>query len=354
MSCGGDSCPDMSPLPRSPSPCGSVTSSEVHHHGGMVPAEVPVGHSMKASFSIADILSPGAMNRRNSITTDNLKAADSNGISREDLEKVQDSLEHEDSVHPSMHRIPMDGMTQGHVVRPTAVRDSSAAAAAMAGAVPGQVSSAQWCAAGAAASAAAAYQYCYGGGQAAAAVAAAGLPGWPNAWCHPGFGRPPISGPKPIGRRPRKPGVDRKPRQAYSSKQLERLEDEFKADKYLSVSKRLELSLALNLTETQIKTWFQNRRTKWKKQMMARLKIAQRQGLWASPFLPPWYATPIAPYPAAAAAYGSYMPTAAGPPPPGGFPHHEAHSPPNGHPPGPPQPPPGMIARPTAITASSP
>ena len=196
MSCGGDSCPDMSPLPRSPSPCGSVTSSEVHHHGGMVPAEVPVGHSMKASFSIADILSPGAMNRRNSITTDNLKAADSNGISREDLEKVQDSLEHEDSVHPSMHRIPMDGMTQGHVVRPTAVRDSSAAAAAMAGAVPGQVSSAQWCAAGAAASAAAAYQYCYGGGQAAAAVAAAGLPGWPNAWCHPGFGRPPISGKK--------------------------------------------------------------------------------------------------------------------------------------------------------------
>ena len=69
-----------------------------------------------------------------------------------------------------------------------------------------------------------------------------------------------LAGPKPVGRRPRKPGVDRKPRQAYSSKQLERLEEEFKADKYLSVSKRLELSMALNLTETQIKTWFQNRR----------------------------------------------------------------------------------------------
>lgn len=34
--------------------------------------------------------------------------------------------------------------------------------------------------------------------------------------------------PKPIGRRSRKPGLDRKPRQAYSAKQLERLESEFK------------------------------------------------------------------------------------------------------------------------------
>jgi hypothetical protein len=31
-----------------------------------------------------------------------------------------------------------------------------------------------------------------------------------------------------VGRRTRKPGIDRKPRQAYSAKQLERLEAEFK------------------------------------------------------------------------------------------------------------------------------
>ncbi|XP_075747986.1 homeobox protein ceh-19-like [Rhipicephalus microplus] len=94
-----------------------------------------------------------------------------------------------------------------------------------------------------------------------------------------------IGAPKPSGRRPRKPGVERKPRQAYSAKQLERLEAEFKVDKYLSVSKRMELSATLNLTEVQIKTWFQNRRTKWKKQMTARMKLAQRQGLWAPHYL---------------------------------------------------------------------
>ncbi|XP_064469375.1 brain-specific homeobox protein homolog isoform X2 [Ornithodoros turicata] len=107
-----------------------------------------------------------------------------------------------------------------------------------------------------------------------------GMGGW--------LGRPlffTLAAPKPSGRRPRKPGVERKPRQAYSAKQLERLESEFKVDKYLSVSKRMELSSALNLTEVQIKTWFQNRRTKWKKQMTARMKLAQRQGLWPPHYL---------------------------------------------------------------------
>ncbi|GAB0090631.1 homeobox protein B-H2 [Sergentomyia squamirostris] len=94
-----------------------------------------------------------------------------------------------------------------------------------------------------------------------------------------------LSATKTSGKRLRKPGVDRKPRQAYSAKQLERLENEFKQDKYLSVSKRMELSKCLNLTEVQIKTWFQNRRTKWKKQLTSRLKIAQRQGLYAGHYL---------------------------------------------------------------------
>ncbi|CAG0917485.1 unnamed protein product [Notodromas monacha] len=106
-------------------------------------------------------------------------------------------------------------------------------------------------------------------------------------FCSPWVPRPflGLQAPKPQGRRARKAGIDRKPRQAYSAKQLERLEAEFKQDKYLSVSKRMDLSKTLNLTEVQIKTWFQNRRTKWKKQMTARMKMAQRQGLLA-PFFP--------------------------------------------------------------------
>lgn len=108
-----------------------------------------------------------------------------------------------------------------------------------------------------------------------------------------------FSAPKPAGRRSRKPGLDRKPRQAYSAKQLERLETEFKVDKYLSVSKRMELSKALNLTEVQIKTWFQNRRTKWKKQLTSRLKMAQRQGLFPAHYFNPGsqpYSALFAPY----------------------------------------------------------
>ncbi|KAL7061983.1 hypothetical protein AAHC03_01222 [Spirometra sp. Aus1] len=58
----------------------------------------------------------------------------------------------------------------------------------------------------------------------------------------------------------------RRARTAFTYEQLVTLENKFKSARYLSVYERLNLALALNLTETQVKIWFQNRRTKWKKQ----------------------------------------------------------------------------------------
>jgi len=61
---------------------------------------------------------------------------------------------------------------------------------------------------------------------------------------------------------PRKP---RKARTAFTDSQLQSLEKSFERQKYLSVQDRQELAVKLNLTDTQVKTWFQNRRTKWKR-----------------------------------------------------------------------------------------
>ncbi|CAF0792802.1 unnamed protein product [Brachionus calyciflorus] len=59
---------------------------------------------------------------------------------------------------------------------------------------------------------------------------------------------------------------NRKSRTAFSDYQLNSLEKSFEKHKYLNVQDRIELANRLNLTDTQVKTWYQNRRTKWKRQ----------------------------------------------------------------------------------------
>ncbi|KAG9334066.1 hypothetical protein JZ751_009158, partial [Albula glossodonta] len=52
----------------------------------------------------------------------------------------------------------------------------------------------------------------------------------------------------------------RKARTAFSDNQLNQLERSFERQKYLSVQDRMDLAATLNLTDTQVKTWYQNRR----------------------------------------------------------------------------------------------
>uniref|UniRef100_A0A182ISU7 Uncharacterized protein n=1 Tax=Anopheles atroparvus TaxID=41427 RepID=A0A182ISU7_ANOAO len=58
----------------------------------------------------------------------------------------------------------------------------------------------------------------------------------------------------------------KKARTTFTGRQIFELEKQFEVKKYLSSNERTEMAKLLNVTETQVKIWFQNRRTKWKKQ----------------------------------------------------------------------------------------
>ena len=59
----------------------------------------------------------------------------------------------------------------------------------------------------------------------------------------------------------------RRSRTVFSELQLMGLEKRFEKQKYLSTPDRLELAETLGLSQLQVKTWYQNRRMKWKKQV---------------------------------------------------------------------------------------
>ncbi|XP_031553060.1 homeobox protein vex1-like [Actinia tenebrosa] len=102
----------------------------------------------------------------------------------------------------------------------------------------------------------------------------------------------------------------RRRRTAFTSSQLKSLEEKFQEKKYLTISERNNLAKNMHLTDTQVKTWFQNRRTKWKKQMAPDYEAALR-----SEEMNPYYGHCSIPLPCYAEHGLPYLPTSpTGPP----------------------------------------
>ncbi|XP_036407468.1 T-cell leukemia homeobox protein 1-like [Megalops cyprinoides] len=74
----------------------------------------------------------------------------------------------------------------------------------------------------------------------------------------------------------RTPPKKKKPRTSFTRLQICELEKRFHRQKYLASTERASLAKALKMTDAQVKTWFQNRRTKWRRQT-AEEREAERQ-----------------------------------------------------------------------------
>ncbi|KAF7665042.1 hypothetical protein LDENG_00157120 [Lucifuga dentata] len=66
----------------------------------------------------------------------------------------------------------------------------------------------------------------------------------------------------------------KKTRTVFSRTQVFQLESTFDLKRYLSSSERAGLAASLQLTETQVKIWFQNRRNKWKRQLITDMEAS--------------------------------------------------------------------------------
>ncbi|XP_064085794.1 homeobox protein Nkx-6.1-like isoform X2 [Macrobrachium nipponense] len=72
-------------------------------------------------------------------------------------------------------------------------------------------------------------------------------------------------------------GKKKHTRPTFSGQQIFALEKTFEQTKYLAGPERAKLAYALGMTESQVKVWFQNRRTKWRKRHAAEMATAKRK-----------------------------------------------------------------------------
>ncbi|XP_053944368.1 homeobox protein DLX-4 [Cuculus canorus] len=79
----------------------------------------------------------------------------------------------------------------------------------------------------------------------------------------------------------------RKPRTIYSSLQLQALNQRFQQTQYLALPERAELAAQLGLTQTQVKIWFQNKRSKYKKIMKQGSSVPDSEHLHPTASLSP-------------------------------------------------------------------
>ncbi|XP_056141493.1 T-cell leukemia homeobox protein 3-like [Lampris incognitus] len=75
----------------------------------------------------------------------------------------------------------------------------------------------------------------------------------------------------------RMPPKRKKPRTSFSRVQICELEKRFYRQKYLASAERAALAKTLRMTDTQVKTWFQNRRTKWRRQTVEEREAERQQ-----------------------------------------------------------------------------
>nr|XP_058960132.1 brain-specific homeobox protein homolog [Pocillopora verrucosa] len=93
------------------------------------------------------------------------------------------------------------------------------------------------------------------------------------------FGHSPVSNSRhpldevPFQSKRRRPMKKRKQRQLFSANQIETMEKEYTKCQYVTENKRAELASVLNLTEKQVKTWFQNRRTKSRREAQDKQRV---------------------------------------------------------------------------------